>query len=129
MTIPAVKGGSTITMGVESHKPSDARGVQLFAGEEELKDANGDAVAAPKTYTEQSWVVPAGASFDITVKNTNGCHIYFIDADVEAGEPTGISTMKGNDFQNGVIYNLNGQKVQKAQRGLYIVNGKKVVIK
>ena len=27
------------------------------------------------------------------------------------------------------IYNLNGQKVQKAQRGLYIINGKKVVIK
>ena len=45
------------------------------------------------------------------------------------GEPTGISTMKGNDFQNGVIYNLNGQKLQKAQRGLYIINGKKVVVK
>ena len=27
------------------------------------------------------------------------------------------------------VYNLNGQKVQKAQKGLYIVNGRKVVIK
>ena len=27
------------------------------------------------------------------------------------------------------VYNLNGQKVQNAKKGLYIVNGKKVVIK
>ena len=29
----------------------------------------------------------------------------------------------------GAVYNLNGQKVQNAQKGLYIVNGRKVVIK
>jgi hypothetical protein len=27
------------------------------------------------------------------------------------------------------IYNLSGQRVQKAQRGVYVVNGKKVVVK
>jgi hypothetical protein len=32
-------------------------------------------------------------------------------------------------IQNGNVYNMNGQKVQKAQRGLYIINGRKVVIK
>lgn len=30
---------------------------------------------------------------------------------------------------NGAIYNLQGQRVEKAQKGLYIVNGKKVVVK
>ena len=30
---------------------------------------------------------------------------------------------------NGTIYNLQGQKVEKAQKGLYIINGKKVVMK
>ena len=30
---------------------------------------------------------------------------------------------------NNAIYNLNGQKVNKAQKGLFIINGKKVVIK
>ena len=29
--------------------------------------------------------------------------------------------------QNGTIYNLAGQRVQKAQKGIYIVNGKKVL--
>ena len=33
------------------------------------------------------------------------------------------------DRMNGVVYNLNGQKVLKAQKGLYIINGKKVVKK
>ena len=41
---------------------------------------------------------------------------------------TSISTVKSN-VMNNAIYNLNGQKVQKAQRGLYIINGKKVVVK
>lgn len=31
--------------------------------------------------------------------------------------------------QNGAIFNLAGQRVNKAQKGLYIINGKKVVIK
>ena len=126
MTIPAVKGGSTIKIGVESHKSSEARGIQLFAGETELKDADGNAVAAPKTYTEQTWVVPAGVAYDIVVKNTNGCHIYFIDAEQDENTLTSINTVKSN-VMNNAIYNLNGQKVNKAQKGLFIINGKKVV--
>ena len=31
--------------------------------------------------------------------------------------------------QNGVIYNLQGQRVDAAQKGVYIINGKKVMIK
>ena len=49
-----------------------------------------------------------------------------------SGTPTAIETVKtaeGIDLENAVIYNLNGQRVDKAQKGLYIVNGKKVVIK
>ena len=86
MTIKNVKVGTTITMGVESHKITDARGVQLFVGDAELMDTLGQSVAAPKTYTEQTWTVPAGKDVvDVIVKNTNGCHIYFIDAEI--GEP------------------------------------------
>ncbi|UKK47967.1 hypothetical protein L6475_12265 [Prevotella sp. E9-3] len=42
--------------------------------------------------------------------------------------PTGIKTMKAGR-ESEEIYNLNGQKVMKAQKGLYIINGKKVVVK
>lgn len=48
---------------------------------------------------------------------------------VYGDETTGISTTKTESTKNNEIYNLNGQRVSKAQKGLYIVNGKKVVRK
>ena len=129
LTIKNVKPGTLIKMGVESHKSSDARGVQLLIGETVLKDADGNDVAAPKEYTEQTWQVPAGESaVDVIVKNTNGCHIYYIDAEIDT-TATAITAVKNNNLLNGTIYNLNGQKMEKAQKGLYIINGKKVVVK
>ena len=41
-------------------------------------------------------------------------------------EATGINTAKAAET-NGMVYNLQGQRVVKAQKGLYIVNGKKVI--
>jgi len=46
------------------------------------------------------------------------------------GETTGIASITvDGELQMESVYNLNGQKVQNAKKGLYIVNGKKVVIK
>jgi len=47
----------------------------------------------------------------------------------KTGEATGISTVKADGLENVVIYNLRGQRVENATKGLYIVNGKKVVLK
>ena len=41
----------------------------------------------------------------------------------------GIESIETATINNGVIYNLNGQKVQNAQKGLYIINGKKYLVK
>lgn len=41
----------------------------------------------------------------------------------------GINTIEENTVDNGAIFNLSGQRVQKAQKGLYIVKGKKFIIK
>ncbi len=46
------------------------------------------------------------------------------------GEMTGISaTLMNNEKVNSEIYDLQGRKVANPSKGLYIVNGKKVVIK
>lgn len=45
------------------------------------------------------------------------------------GEETAIEGITVTESENGSVYNLNGQRVNKAQKGLYIVNGKKVVVK
>ena len=51
----------------------------------------------------------------------------FIGFDDDA-QTTGIQTVNSEKItMNGAIYNLNGQRVEKATKGLYIVNGKKTV--
>ena len=46
------------------------------------------------------------------------------------GETTGISSLNvEHETLNGEVYNLNGQRVENPTKGLYILNGRKVVIK
>lgn len=44
------------------------------------------------------------------------------------GTQTGINGVEAT-VANGAIYNLNGQRVEKAHRGIYIQNGKKFIVK
>lgn len=45
-------------------------------------------------------------------------------------ESTGIAEMQAvKNVENGKFYNLNGQQVAQPTKGLYIVNGRKVVVK
>jgi hypothetical protein len=50
------------------------------------------------------------------------------DVDEEGGT-TSINTVQGSGVMVNGYYNLNGQRVAQPTKGLYIVNGKKVVIK
>ena len=51
------------------------------------------------------------------------CYLVKIEA-----TPTAISSVKAASEQ-GVIYNLQGQQVMQPTKGLYIINGKKVILK
>ena len=42
---------------------------------------------------------------------------------------TGIQTVNAAETENGAIYNLAGQRVMNAQKGLFIMNGKKYIVK
>ena len=49
---------------------------------------------------------------------------------IDLGGTTGINAVQGSEFTvNGEYYNLAGQRVTQPTKGLYIVNGKKVVVK
>ena len=45
------------------------------------------------------------------------------------GMPTGIDTIDSQPAQEQTVYDLSGRRVEHAGKGLYIVNGKKVMIK
>lgn len=60
---------------------------------------------------------------DVVTPEVSSCHFISIN-----GATGGIDTMKA-DTTTAVVYNLSGQRVQNPQKGLYIVNGRKVVMK
>lgn len=43
--------------------------------------------------------------------------------------PVGIQSIQTNVATDGAVYNMLGQKVKKAVKGIYIVNGQKVLVK
>ena len=62
------------------------------------------------------------------IVNTNN-DAYQVKLTKTVEDPSGISTLTANGQADSRIFNLAGQRVEKAQRGLYIVNGKKVMVK
>lgn len=61
----------------------------------------------------------------IKAKTAGGSVKMFIDGEnVDA-----IDAINGEAAEQGAIYNIAGQRVNKAQKGIYIVNGKKVIVK
>ena len=88
-TIPKVRIGQKMTFVVESHKPSDPRGIELYVGGIAAENKIGDSFkpTAIETNTwEEGWPLPEGATdedgdglVDIIVYNTSGCHIYSIE--------------------------------------------------
>ena len=68
---------------------------------------------------------------DIVATEDNLLDMDIINANsVSLGVITGIEEIKDAGWKKGKgVFNLNGQKVNKTKRGLYIINGKKVVVK
>ena len=62
----------------------------------------------------------------------NRCYLTVPAAGVKAfflngGDATGISGVDANDDANEAIYNLAGQRINKLQKGINIINGKKIL--
>ena len=117
-TIPAVAAGSTITMEMESHKSTDARGVQLKQNDMAIGDA-----FTPTTFASYTWTIENAG--DVVVSNTNGCHIYKITV----ASASNVQAVKTIVVDNGYFYNLAGQRVDANYKGVVIKNGKKMIQK
>jgi len=104
-----------------------------------------------KTFTDEDmeeadhYVLSGGSSFvwvkDAGTLSAGKCWIEIIPTSaaharalsiVHEGEltPTGISAVKtAADTKDAAVYDLQGRRVMQPTKGLFIVNGKKVVIK
>ena len=102
--------GCTVEGVTATWKYSDANG--SYSGEQTVTKVDAT------TYTFKAFSPEGLNSFTIDVK-----------ANISGGG-AGISSIAAKSaIKDGKMYNLNGQRVDKAQKGLYIMNGKKYVVK
>ncbi len=136
--IPNVIVGQPITMSVESHRSGQGRGVGIYVlgnNGSLLQIGDNFTPDAKSSYTWEDWLLPDGVTtadgqVDIYVKNTSGCHIYDISAVVADKGDTAIDALPSStNAQSTIIFNLNGQHVEKPGKGLYIVGGRKLIVK
>ena len=50
-------------------------------------------------------------------------------ADFNCEVATAIKSIKAEETKSGAIYNVNGQRVSKATKGVYVIDGKKYTVK
>lgn len=109
--------------GTESLMKSSAEKVDVTEGNSHYIVANGDNGVGFYP-VKVGTAIPAGKGY-LTVETTNAARFLSFGFDA-----TGISEVKAAATEgNGEIYNLNGQRVAAPSKGLYIMNGKKVIFK
>lgn len=55
--------------------------------------------------------------------------LFFDDEDIDDNTSTGITTIKDNIVKDNVYYNMQGIRVVNPTKGIYIFNGKKILVK
>ena len=76
-------------------------------------------------YLADKGTIKAGKAYLVANSNTGSLvKAFFFDEE----DATGIDNVNVNaNLNEGAIYNIAGQRVSKAQKGIYIINGKKVL--
>ena len=72
---------------------------------------------------DTAFAIPAGKCWLTIPAELQGSTAFRLDG------TTGISEVKGENGEVETIYDLTGRRVKEAQKGIYIINGKKALIK
>lgn len=83
-----------------------------------------DVTASEGTLAEKLWTGEA-ATVTFTANATSNIN-YII---VTLSKQSGIEGVEAGEQTEKVIYTIDGRRVQKAEKGVYVINGKKVVVK
>lgn len=108
----------------------DVTSNKLLASDGTIKGGNNIYAMAVKSQVgfyrvKDTVTIPAGKAYLVWEEAPAGNAKEFIPM---GGETTGITNIAGeNGNAKKVYYNLNGMRVDKPQKGIYIVNGKKVI--
>lgn len=89
-----------------------------------IGNTSNDRAFSQNTFNNATLYVPVGTIEKY--KATDGWKDFM---HIEEGIPTGINAVENTKKENTNIYNLNGVLQSKPKKGIYIINGKKFVIK
>jgi len=97
----------------------------VLKGTAEATEADGTMYVLAKVegvvgFYKATGTIPAGKAY---YQSTSGAKAFFFDGD----DATGIADIDVNVNADEAIYNLAGQRLQKTQKGINIVNGKKIL--
>ena len=118
-----------------SASPSEERSFTVQNGDKtsitatisEVTTEDGDVVKKADVVEEEIIVAKNG---DLTLIQSKGINVKAISINAELPAVTdGIETVKAASSDNAAIYNLAGQQVRSAVKGVYIQNGKKFIVK
>lgn len=119
----------TINNNVEAWSVNELRGSNAATNVEEaayvLSNPEGVVGLYKAKMTDGSWLNNANKAYlPASLVDGVSARLTF-----DFGTETGIENINGaeNEAVNAVIYDLSGRRVQSAQKGIYIVNGKKVI--
>ncbi|MCR5361299.1 MAG: chitobiase/beta-hexosaminidase C-terminal domain-containing protein [Bacteroidales bacterium] len=120
--IPGVKPGTNISAGVESHKPSDGRGIDMYVNGEKVAWTSGQS-GYPTTYDVYTWQVPENIDADVVdviFKRSNGCHVYYFDVEGYGDDDFDASAVKVAYLYDGTY---NGAKDADKNPVGWLANG------
>ena len=124
--------GATVNVPVTTSDASDVSGNELVAGDG-VKAYNNEGnsyyyLASDQFHLANAGILQSGKAY-LEVAGATAPQLSIIFGD--GGNTTGINAVNGEGLkvQGAEVYNLNGQRVLNPTKGLYIVNGRKVVIK
>lgn len=130
------KEGGTFYTIVPEYNGSVSVAVMLNSGKKFFIEEDGEALEAyngitvdEKYYGTYSFDVNAGSSYKVYCAGSKLGFFGFDYTYVDDGGTTAISTIETSAPQAEGIYTLAGQRVKAATKGLYIINGKKVLVK
>lgn len=89
----------------------------------------GDAVGATYGYIDYNGQLLGNKYDDGTLPESLAKIALVFDDLVDGNEVTGIKELETEDLNNGIYYNLQGIEVAHPVKGVYIHNGKKVIVK
>ena len=116
----AVAGNALIAAVTATSKQSTVGGMYYF-----VMKAGSDPLAFAPISTEKAVTIPAGKAY-VELNTASGARSLTVTF---GDETTGIQTVANIENATENYYNLSGQRVANPAKGLYIVNGKKVIIK